>query len=136
MAPFCCADVRRALPIVERSGLDSVDGPPTTPTSELPTSRPHLASSVGGAHRADVLLVVSLAVLAFLLGCFEMFDQDIWWHLRTGRWILEQGRIPRLDLFTFSSAGRAWIDLHWGFQVAMALAYALGGVPAVILLAS
>ena len=52
------------------------------------------------------------------------------------RWILEHRRVPRLDPFTFSSADRPWIDLHWGFQVALATADALGGVPGMILLAS
>ncbi len=77
-----------------------------------------------------------MAVLALLLGCYELFDTDVWWHLRSGQWILGHRRIPRVDIFTFPSADRAWIDLHWGFQVALAIAYALGRVPGMILLAS
>ena len=34
------------------------------------------------------------------------------------------------------SADREWIDLHWGFQIPLALAYRLGGVAGMILLAS
>jgi hypothetical protein len=37
-------------------------------------------------------------------------------------------------IFTFSSSNRVWIDLHWGFQVALALAYALAGVAGMILI--
>jgi hypothetical protein len=55
-------------------------------------------------------------MLAFLLGCYELFDPDIWWHVKAGEWILEHGRVPRLDIFTYSSEGRPWIDLHWGFR--------------------
>ncbi len=65
-----------------------------------------------------------------------MFDTDVWWHVRAGEWILSQGRVPRLDPFTFSSANRPWIDLHWGFQVILARVHAMGGVPGMILLAS
>jgi hypothetical protein len=77
-----------------------------------------------------------MALVAFLLGCYELFDTDVWWHLRSGQWILQNRRIPRLDVFTFSSPDRPWIDLHWGFQVALAASYATGGVPGLILLAS
>jgi hypothetical protein len=84
----------------------------------------------------DGVLVAALAVLAFLLGCYELFDPDIWWHVKSGQWILEHGRVPRVDVFAFSSSDRVWIDLHWGFQVILALAYALGGVAGMILLAS
>jgi tetratricopeptide (TPR) repeat protein len=85
---------------------------------------------------ADGLLAVVPAGLAFLLGCHELFDGDIWWHLRTGRWIIENRAIPRVDQFTFGSEGRPWVDLHWTFQVAMATAEAAGGAAGVILLAA
>jgi hypothetical protein len=97
---------------------------------------PERASGSDRSRRADGLLFAAMATLAGLLGCYELFDTDVWWHLRTGQWILEHHRVPRLDPFTFSSAGRPWIDLHWGFQVALAAADALAGVPGMILLAS
>ncbi|MGP0066013.1 MAG: hypothetical protein ACLQGP_20735 [Isosphaeraceae bacterium] len=99
-------------------------------------NQPQSIDGARGARWADGLLIVSLSALAFLLGCYELFDQDVWWHLRAGQWILEHGRVPQLDLFTFSSADRAWIDLHWGFQVALALAYRSGGVAGMILMAA
>ncbi|HKM52394.1 MAG TPA: tetratricopeptide repeat protein [Isosphaeraceae bacterium] len=86
--------------------------------------------------RADGLIVVLLASIAFLLGCAMLFDTDIWWHVRSGEWILEHRRVPWLDPFTFTSSDRVWIDLHWGFQVAIALAHRLGGVRGILILAS
>ncbi len=97
---------------------------------------PDLAAGSHRKHLADGFLVLALALLAFLLGCYELSDTDVWWHLRSGRWILEHRGVPRLDPFTFASSDRAWIDLHWGFQVVLAMAYALGGVAGMILLAS
>jgi tetratricopeptide (TPR) repeat protein len=85
---------------------------------------------------ADGLIILLLAGVAFLLGCYEMGDSDIWWHLSGGRWILSHGRVPRLDPFTFASEHRAWIDIHWGFQVLVAAVYDLGGIAALILLAA
>jgi len=82
------------------------------------------------------LIVVLLGSAALLLGCEVVFDTDIWWHVRSGEWILATRRVPRLDPFTFASADRAWVDLHWGFQVAVALAHRLAGVPGLVILAA
>lgn len=97
---------------------------------------PRPASRAFTTSWVDSLLAVELGALAFLLGCYELFDPDIWWHLRSGQWILEHGRVPFLDIFSFGSSDRVWIDLHWGFQVILALAYRLAGVAGMILLAS
>ncbi len=97
---------------------------------------PRRASQATKTSRADRLLAAELGVLAILLGCYELFDPDIWWHLKSGQWILEHGRVPFLDIFTYSSSNRVWVDLHWGFQVALALAYALAGVAGMILMAA
>jgi hypothetical protein len=77
-----------------------------------------------------------MAAVAFLLGCYEMGDSDVWWHLRGGQWILEQGHVPSVDPFTFGSEGKAWVDIHWSYEVVLALAYQAGGVPALVLLAA
>jgi tetratricopeptide (TPR) repeat protein len=97
---------------------------------------PRLATQATKRSRADRLLAAALGALAFLLGCYELFDPDIWWHLRSGQWILQHGRVPSLDMFSFASADRTWVDLHWGFQVALALAHKLAGVAGMILMAS
>jgi tetratricopeptide (TPR) repeat protein len=77
-----------------------------------------------------------LIAIAFLLGCYELGDSDVWWHLRGGEWILENGKSPQLDPFTFGSEDRVWVDIHWAYEVVLALAYRAGGARALILLAA
>ena len=83
---------------------------------------------------ADGGLILLPALAAFALGCQELFDADVWWHVRAGQWILANGRVPRLDLFTFGSVDRPWIDLHWLFELVLATVFAVGRVPAIVLL--
>ncbi len=66
--------------------------------------------------------------LTFLLGVFPLKDTDFWWHLRTGDWIRQHGTVPTTDLYTFTVPDHPWVDLHWGFQVALSWGYAYGGV--------
>ncbi len=58
-----------------------------------------------------------LALLALSLFAHSIIDTDIWWHLRTGRHIVETGDIPRADMYSYTAGGNEWIDTHWLFQV-------------------
>ncbi|MEI8017124.1 MAG: hypothetical protein WCH39_02940 [Schlesneria sp.] len=84
----------------------------------------------------DRLLFALVLLWSFLGMCFPLFDTDFWWHLKTGQWILEGNGIPFIDLYTFTDSEKPWIDLHWGFQVLIAILYRLGGVPLVTLVKS
>jgi tetratricopeptide (TPR) repeat protein len=91
-------------------------------------------SSPPGQRFADGVLLLLLTAVAFLLGCYEMGDSDIWWHLRGGEWILENQRAPDRDPFTFGSADKKWIDIHWGYEVVLALVHRVGGIGALVVL--
>jgi len=92
-----------------------------------------LPSESVGLRLFDVLLIVGFLALTFLLGLFPLKDTDFWWHLRTGDLIRQTGVVPKTDLYTYSSEGHPWIDLHWTFQVAISWLYERGGVPALTL---
>src|ERR1700674_383644 len=40
-------------------------------------------------------------------------DPDLWWHLRTGQWIVESGHVPHSDPFSFTRAGHPWVSHEW-----------------------
>jgi hypothetical protein len=65
-----------------------------------------------------------IKVLAFIL-LFSWFpiqamhyanvaDPDIWWHMRTGEWMLQQHAIPHTD--PFSVSGLPWVAYSWLFD--------------------
>jgi hypothetical protein len=49
-------------------------------------------------------------------------DPDIWWHLRTGQWIVDHAQVPATDSFSAYGEGKRWIAYSWLFEV---LVYAL-----------
>lgn len=71
-------------------------------------------------------------LLAFLVGCVQIEDPDIWWHLRTGQLIYQRGALPRADWFTYTNPESPWFDLHWGFQLVAAGLWAVGGARALV----
>jgi tetratricopeptide (TPR) repeat protein len=111
--------------------MNSATGSKTVSIAPDPAPRRLLP---GWSHALDGLLIVLLAAVCFLLGCYEVYDSDVWWHLRGGHWILENGRVPGLDPFSYASQDRVWIDLPWLFQVLLSLVYGGGGMAAVVVL--
>jgi len=91
-----------------------------------------------GTLKASRLLsaVLSLLVLtfAFLVALKKVHNYDIWWHLKTGQWILETGKIPHADPFTFTTPGAPWWPHYWFSDVLLALGLRMGGIDGLILL--
>jgi hypothetical protein len=81
-------------------------------------------------------LWASLAVLLPIVAALgaTLSAVDLAYHLRAGEQILAGGEIPQVDTFTFTAAGREWVDQQWGAQVALAAVYRLAGWTALVVL--
>jgi hypothetical protein len=86
----------------------------------------------------------SLTDLAFLMPLAFIFlrmngarallgDGDTGWHVRTGEWILANGRVPHSDFFSFSRSGAPWFAWEWLSDVIFAILHRHGGLAAVVL---
>jgi hypothetical protein len=67
----------------------------------------------GRAAAAAVLLTIAA------LQVHRLDDPDTWWHLATGRLIVEQGAVPRVDPFSYTAPGAPWINRQWLFEAAL-----------------
>lgn len=72
--------------------------------------------------------------LGILFGLEEIYNYDLWWHLRTGHWILEHGRVPRVDPFTFTVPGAPWLPHYWLSDAVLAATDRILGLEGVVLL--
>ena len=68
-----------------------------------------------GNTQAAFVVILSLGLLA--MTARNATDPDLWWHLRTGQWIVETGHIPHSDPFSFTRAGRPWVSHEWLTEV-------------------
>ncbi|MEZ4591219.1 MAG: hypothetical protein R3D55_08755 [Chloroflexota bacterium] len=78
------------------------------------------------------LFVALFAIALFAMAVRETLDPDMWWHLRTGEFILQNG-IPAQDVFTFTVPQNVWVTHEWLSQLIMWLVYLPGGLPGLIL---
>jgi len=61
-------------------------------------------------------------------GALRLRSYDLFWHLATGKLIVESGAVPRGDPFSFTASGTSWVDHSWLFQVMLWGAWDLAGV--------
>ena len=79
------------------------------------------------------LLVVAAFVVILCVIVRRGGDPDIFWHLATGQWMVDHHQIVSQDLFTFTVAGKQWIDPEYTTEIIAYLIYKLGGLTLVSL---
>ena len=80
-----------------------------------------------------LLLGVAAFVLIAVLGS-GLTDPDVFLHVAVGRWMLEHGRVPMHDPFSFTRRGAPWVVQEWGSELLSVLAYRLAGWAGLVLL--
>ncbi len=87
-----------------------------------------LAASVGvWARPATILIAALMAFAVVLIAPAVLGDGDTYWHIKAGQWMLQHLTVPRTDPFTYTFAGQPWHAHEWLAEVALAMAYGLGG---------
>lgn len=73
-------------------------------------------------------LLIAFAAFICILTTFKISaDDDVFWHLATGRYIVQTNSIPSADVFGFVSQGQKWIPFEWGWDVLTYAVYNIGG---------
>jgi hypothetical protein len=79
-----------------------------------------LANSGNTVRR--LLIVVLLYCIPLFQAMGPVIDPDIWWHLRTGQWIVDHAQVPATDPFSAYGDGKRWVAYSWLYEI---LVYAL-----------
>jgi hypothetical protein len=66
----------------------------------------------------------------FLASIAPLRNYDLFWHLATGRWILEHRALPLRDPFAVASDRILWINGEWLFEIVAHLIELAGGLTA------
>src|SRR5690348_9245622 len=95
-------------------------------------------------HPSPVVRVLpSLTDVAFLLPVGFLFfvmqgahtllgDGDTGWHVRTGEWILRNGRVPHADIFSYTMPGQPWVAWEWLWDMGFGWLHERWGMGAVV----
>jgi hypothetical protein len=77
-------------------------------------------------HYALAIIIILYCV--FLLSYTPVWiDNDVWWHLKTGKYIIEHNyRLPKYDVFAWTSEKIEWDNHEWLSQIIFYKFYQLG----------
>lgn len=68
-----------------------------------------------------------MVVLTATLALRQLDDFDTWWHLASGRYIATHHVVPDHDVLSHTVRDHAWVNLQWGFDLAIDGLHAAGG---------
>src|SRR5712692_4263043 len=65
--------------------------------------------------------LAAIALFTFVAGAAvrPVRSYDFFWHLTTGRWIVEHRALPSYDAFALASAHVPWINGEWLYEIAL-----------------
>ena len=74
-------------------------------------------------------------ILPLLLGIFLVLisitkingEDDLYWHMETGKYIIDNKVVPSADVFSFATYGEEWIPFEWIWDVMAFLIYSSAG---------
>lgn len=83
-----------------------------------------------------LIVAVSTFLIAVVNGDALIRDGDPFWHLASGRWMIENQQPILVDLFSHSMRGASWVSHEWLSSIVMQIAYLLGGWTGLVILFS
>jgi len=84
-------------------------------------------------RRIFILILVSGL---FLVGARNVSDPDLWWHLKTGQYIIAHKTVPHSDAFSYTRGGQPWVAHEWLSQLFLYGLYRTGGWAGLILVSA
>jgi hypothetical protein len=106
----------------------------STEGNALPVQAAH--SAVPARTVLPWIFSAGVYLMLLPLGGKLLNDPDSYWHLAVARWILEHRAFPSADPFSHTMPGAHWIAFEWLSEMIYAGAHALGGWPAVVIVAA
>ena len=80
------------------------------------------------------LITLLTFIALFAMAVRVAVDTDMYWHLRTGQYILATRTIPTADPFSWTALGTPWVNVHWLSQIILYGTYAVLGLSGLSLL--
>ncbi len=101
-----------------------------------PRQRPPTTSidEIIALARQRWLQLIALATLLVIVGAvsfqlkLSVLDLDVWWHLKTGDWIVQHAAFPHQGILSRTAADLPWVAYSWGYEVLLSRFYAWFGL--------
>jgi hypothetical protein len=105
--------------------------PRISPPAEAPAAFEPAPGSLPLVPLTVLLALYALPLVVTLrpIGA-PVVDPDLWWHLRVGQWVVDNGTVPDLD--PFAAGHKPWVAYSWLYEVVLQGLYHWLGLAGVI----
>src|SRR5215470_4039615 len=95
----------------------------------------HAIRELIGNQRTAARIALVAACIAFTFAYLTiatlvrnklLSDPDTFWHISLGNWMLQNGRFPTVDQFSYTAVGKAWFATDWIPELIFAALYRTG----------
>ena len=98
--------------------------PPQSTSPGSPSKWARIVAVTQRIFGSDVLKVIAVVVVFTWFPLKNVIwhfvsETDVWWHIRTGEWIMQHHQLPRTDPFSYTGAGKPWVAYSWPFEIAV-----------------
>lgn len=89
--------------------------------------------------RANALAILIIIFFSLLYSSISLWDPDFWWHIDTGKYIIEHKGLPENDYFSFMPEGtdslrnQVILKGYWLAQIILYEIWNAGGVPGTVM---
>lgn len=80
-----------------------------------------------------LIMFSAFLICVIALTTYKIEDDDVFWHLATGRFIVENKYVPDKDVFGYTTQNAEWIPFEWGWDVISFSLYGIGGYNALFI---
>jgi hypothetical protein len=95
-----------------------------------------LPQSTPVADTQSIVLRLAMVCCLYAIPVFAAIhcdaDNDIWWHLRVGQWVVDHGTVPTTDPCSSYGHDKAWVAYSWLFEVLVYGCYQAFGLLGII----
>lgn len=121
-------NIETEAPLVLTTGADQVTDAPDL--NARPASRQRERKYIDALWLICLLGIVAAKAIRPALA----LDEDLWWHIRTGDWILKHAAVPIHDAFSHALVGKPYIAYTWLFDVLVSKVYNAWGLHGILTL--
>lgn len=99
------------------ASISMIMNPEENTAVELPAARHHAWA------QAFILTALFAAPALLCMHSAVVMDPDVWWHMRSGEWVMQHGAFPHAEPFARDAAGEHWEAYSWLFEVLLLRLY-------------
>jgi hypothetical protein len=86
--------------------------------------------------KSKFIVLFLLAYLTWMIAACIGTGDDTYWHIKVGEWILDNHKVPKTGIFSYTAGNKPWVSHEWLSAIILYMAFKFAGWPGPVFLAT